>query len=84
MDTKFKIGDQIHFMKNNVPMSEKIKGISIHNGEINELYYSQKPEEGTKILYHYDSYGSVNEEDAYKSIDDLKNTLFPENSDKSK
>lgn len=83
MNTKFKIGDKIHFMSNNEPKSEKIKGISIHQGEIKELHFKNKKEDGTQILYHYENYGSVYENNVFKSLEDLKNKLFPVNSTKS-
>ncbi len=77
MKTRFNISDSIVFMKNNVVCEKAITGISTFQGKIQELNHNCDLESGkTNVVYHCGSYNQVKDEDAFATIDDLKQSLF--------
>ena len=76
--SKFKVGETVFFMLNNKPVSREVKGISSYDGVIESLHFKKSKNEESFNVLHTGTYEEVKEENAYKSISDLKNHLFDE------
>lgn len=77
--SKFKLGDTIFFMKDNVPKSAIIKGIATYQGvTYNSTSEKQTPVGELSIEYHTAMFESVLEEKAFPSLPVLIKSVFPE------
>ncbi|WP_406755726.1 hypothetical protein [Tenacibaculum maritimum] len=65
-------------MKDNNPLKRTIKGISIYQGEIHELHFSNEKTNETTVMYHYENYGNIDEKNVFKSKEELKSSVFKE------
>lgn len=75
--SKFKIGDEIHYMDNNKPTVNKVKSILIIEGEIEIGYKKYKTEPQEPITVYLVGYSThVPEENAHSNLEDLKNQVF--------
>lgn len=76
--SKFKIGETIFSMESNKPAQHVIEGISKLEGKVNSLRSwgdVNLPEGEVQINYH-SGYTTIKEDDAFSSLEDLKNSLF--------
>jgi len=70
--SKFKIGQEIFFVENNLPKKSEIKGIAIYEGKCEAYNFTKEAESGkTLIVYHTGGYSSVEEKNAYSSKEEL-------------
>lgn len=77
MKNKFKIGDEIYYMKFDTPEKGIIKGIGIFYGEIQTLYNTIKQtEENPVIKYYTTPYTEVEEKNVFKTKEELINSVF--------
>jgi len=77
MKSKFNIGDEIYFMNYDTPSKGIIQGIAFIMGDFKSVNFSRKSD-GDKpaIVYSMDGYAIVNERGAFKSSEELKDSLF--------
>ncbi len=76
--SKFKIGETIFSMESNKPVQHVIEGKSTLEGKVNSLRSwgdVNLPEGETQVQYH-SGYTTILEQDAFASLEDLKNSLF--------
>lgn len=75
--SKFKIGDTIHYMYSNKPESKTIIGICTIEGKVETSGLREESKENETIkLYFTGSYSNVKEDEAFASLEDLKESLF--------
>ena len=77
MKTKYKIGDVVHYMKNDKVQTRTIEGISIHQGEIIDVGMSVKMDPGEyEVNYHFGTCDHAKEEGCFYHLDDLWKSLM--------
>lgn len=77
METKFKIGDEIFYMKYSEPAKGIIKGIAFVIGEFEDSSFKRKAVDGKpSITYSVGSYVTIEEANAFSTKDELQNYLF--------
>lgn len=75
--SKFKIGDTVHYMDSNKPTTSEIKAILTIEGEIEIGYRKHKTETGKPKTVYIVGYSThLEENDAFKTSEELKNNLF--------
>lgn len=75
--SKFKIGDEIHYMDNNKPTVSKVKAILVIEGEIEVGYKKYKTEQNEPVTVYLVNYSThVAEENAHKNLENLKDQVF--------
>ncbi len=77
-ESKFKIGDAIFYIENNIPKKGIIEGIVTYEGKCTSIYNSQREVACGKneYVYHVGQYSTVEEKTAFATKEDLLNTLF--------
>lgn len=76
--SKFKIGETIFSMESNKPVQHVVEGKSVLEGKVNSLRSwgdVDLPKGEVQIQYH-SGYTTIKEQDAFISLEDLKNSLF--------
>jgi hypothetical protein len=78
MNTKFKIGEEVFFMRYDVPSKGIIKGIAIIEGAFKESSFEKTGTvENPSINYSIEgSYTSVEEHKVFATKEELVNSLF--------
>lgn len=76
--SKFKIGDEIHYMECNKPKCSIVKGIARYEGTVKGIRTEEHiiKENEQKVVYHFDNYDQVAEVDAFSTVEELKTSLF--------
>jgi len=71
------IDDQIFFVEGNVVRKEVVIGISTYKGDVETFHDNNSTKDGSVIrLLHYQKYYSVNEKEAFRTENELKEHLF--------
>lgn len=77
---KFKINQEVCFMKDNKPQKKKITGVAEYTGKISGIHENHEVPEGEiKTVYHCGNYCDVEEKNVYPTMDALQNKLFGQN-----
>jgi len=73
----FKIGDTIHYMENNKPTSNEVKGIATIQGEVKIGYTEHTIKETEYKVLYVVGYGTfIESKDAFLNPEALKEELF--------
>jgi hypothetical protein len=80
MKSKFKIGDTIHYMENNKPTTGDVTSICSVVGEVEFRFGKVKSDQDSiAIVYFIGTYTTINETNAFKTMEELKESLFSTN-----
>ena len=77
MKTKYKIGDVLHYMKDNKVHTRTVEGISVLQGKIVEVGFNADIEASLyEVTYHFGTCNSAKEEGCHYHLDDLWKALI--------
>ena len=77
MESKFKIGDEIFYMKFDEPAKGTIKGIAFVIGDFKDTSFSKSGSiEKPSVTYSVGSYVVIDEERAFSTKEELQLSLF--------
>lgn len=77
---KFSLGDIVHYMESNIPQSKTVIGKATLEGEVKTVSHtglSNEKDNPVKVILFTGSYSSVESEKCFKTLEDLKQSLFP-------
>lgn len=75
--SKFKLGEEIHYMENNKPTVNKVKAVLTIEGEIEIGYRKYKTEQNEPVTVYLVGYSThIEEQNAHSNLQDLKNQVF--------
>lgn len=73
----FKKGEEIFFIEANTPKKAKVEGIAIYSGRCKSVSVDKDIKEGEmEVVYFVGAYTIVEEQNAFKTKEDLQQSLF--------